>query len=62
VLRRVLPGLWRMFAIKSATDARLPAAATPPPGALRREVAGYLWGPVLYFRARRSVKQLAGRR
>lgn len=61
VLRRVLPGLWRMFAIKSATDARLPTEATPPPGALRREVAGYFWGPVLYFRARRSVKQLAGR-
>ncbi len=61
VLRRILPGLWRMVAIKSDTDARLPAQATPPRGALRKEVAGYLCGPVLYFQARRSVKQVAGR-
>ena len=61
VLRRVVPGVGRLFDIKSKTDARLLGKTAPPPGALRREVAGYICGPLLYFQAKRSVKQLASR-
>lgn len=61
VLRRVIPGVARLFAIKSKTDARLAGRTAAPPGALRREVAGYVCGPVLYFQALRSVRRLATR-
>lgn len=57
VLRRILPGFWRMFAIRSDTETRLAGKAKPPRGALRREIAGYAAGPLLYIRSRRNLKR-----
>jgi GT2 family glycosyltransferase len=60
VLRRIPLGVWRMAAINAQTTERLGsspdgAPAAKPPGALRREFAGFLAGPMLYLRARRAA-------
>lgn len=64
VLRRIPLGLWRMAAINAQTTERLGGAAgTPgakPPGALRREFAGFLAGPLVYRRARRAAGPAPG--
>jgi GT2 family glycosyltransferase len=56
VLRRIPAGLAKIAQIKSQTDERLTDAVPAPPGAMRREFAGYLAGPMLYARARHAAR------
>ena len=56
VLRRVPAGVTKIAQIKRSTELRLTDTVPAPAGALRREFAGYLAGPVLYARARRAVR------
>ncbi len=56
VLRRVPAGLAKMAGIKHTTNHRLADSACAPAGALRREFAGFLAGPILYARARRALR------
>ncbi|MGY2078728.1 glycosyltransferase family 2 protein [Modestobacter sp. SYSU DS0657] len=62
LLRRIPVGIARMGAIRAQTDERLPAGAAAPGGALLRELAGLVAGPVLYLRARRAVASAQPRR
>lgn len=55
LLRRLPAGLVRIAEIRRRTADRLGGGVAAPPGALRRELAGYLAGPVLYARARREA-------
>ena len=55
VLRRVPAGVLKIAQIKRQTEERLTDTIAAPSGAVRREFAGYLAGPVLYARARRAV-------
>jgi GT2 family glycosyltransferase len=56
VLRRLPAGATKMAQIRRSTKARLTDSVPPPPGALRREFAGFLAGPALYARARRAER------
>ncbi|MGX6605273.1 glycosyltransferase family 2 protein [Micromonosporaceae bacterium Da 78-11] len=56
VLRRVPAGVGKIAQIKRSTEQRLTDTVPAPAGALRREFAGYLAGPVLYARARRAAR------
>ncbi|MDR7279048.1 glycosyltransferase family 2 protein [Catenuloplanes atrovinosus] len=53
LLRRVPAGLVRVARIRRDTGRKLAGVAAPR-GAMRREFAGYLAGPLLYLRARRA--------
>lgn len=53
VLRRIPGGLARMVHIGAETRTRMEAPVAPPHGALRRELTGFVSGPVLYAKARR---------
>jgi GT2 family glycosyltransferase len=57
VLRRVPAGLRRVCRIAGQTGERLEGRAEPPKGVRRRELAGWVAGPVLYVRARGAVKR-----
>jgi GT2 family glycosyltransferase len=57
VLRRIPGGLARMLTIRSQTTARMPKEVDAPRGAWRREVAGFLAGPLLYVRATRAIRR-----
>ena len=61
VLRRVPAGLVKIARIRRQTAERLTASVPPPRGALRRELAGYLAGPLLYVRARQVTRRPAAR-
>ncbi|MFC7273509.1 glycosyltransferase [Paractinoplanes rhizophilus] len=54
LLRRVPAGLIRIAQIRSRTNERLGATVAAPAGAMRRELTGFLAGPLLYLRARRA--------
>lgn len=56
VLRRIGAGLPRVMAIRSSTAARLGAGVQRPSGAMRRELAGFAVGPLLYLLAMRTVR------
>jgi GT2 family glycosyltransferase len=51
VLSRVPAGLMKIATVRGNTRERLDG--TPPPGALRQELAGFVCGPLLYLKARR---------
>ncbi|WP_433300437.1 glycosyltransferase [Actinoplanes sp. CA-030573] len=55
LLMRVPAGVVKIARIRTQTNKRLNDTIAPPSGAMRREFAGYLAGPVLYLRARRAV-------
>jgi hypothetical protein len=55
VISKVPAGLIRMGRIRRGTSARLAAPASRSRRLLSREFAGYLAGPVLYVRARRTA-------
>lgn len=57
VLRRIPLGVLRISAIYGSTRSRLGPPATPPRGAMLREICGYLGGPVLYLKERRRVRR-----
>jgi GT2 family glycosyltransferase len=56
VLGRIPLGLRRMAAIRTHTRERLADPVAAPRGAMLREFLGFGAGPVLYLRARRSVR------
>lgn len=56
VLRRLGAGLPRLVAIHSTTAVRLGAGVQRPSGAMRRELAGFAMGPLLYLLALRTVR------
>ena len=56
LLRRAPAGVLRIVRIRNQTHERLGPAVTPPAGAMRREFAGFLAGPLLYLRARRALR------
>ena len=61
VLRRLPRGLLRITKIKAQTGERLATrSARAPEGAMRREMAGFGAGPVLYLRARRGLREPLG--
>jgi glycosyltransferase involved in cell wall biosynthesis/peptidoglycan/xylan/chitin deacetylase (PgdA/CDA1 family) len=61
LLRRVPAGIAKIAQIRRQTNDRLSDTVAAPPGALRREFAGYLAGPLLYTRARLAVRASGGR-
>lgn len=54
VLRRIPVGMARMVHIGAETRTRMEAAVPAPRGALRREMSGFVSGPLLYARSRRT--------
>ncbi|GIE17003.1 hypothetical protein Ahu01nite_001050 [Winogradskya humida] len=59
ILLRLPYGVIKMAKIPFATNQRLQAEHSAPPGALRREIAGLAAGPFLYARSRRNVHAAA---
>ena len=59
VLARIPAGAMRMARIRRETERRLDRHTAAPGGAVRREFAGYLAGPVLYCQARWDERSVA---
>ncbi|WP_433374052.1 glycosyltransferase [Actinoplanes sp. CA-142083] len=57
LLKRVPAGLLKIAQIRTQTNARLGDAVAAPAGAMRRELTGFLAGPLLYLRARRALER-----
>ncbi len=60
VLRRIPRGVARIARIRAQTQERLTDGVPRPAGAVRRELSGFVTGPVLYLRARRAVQRASG--
>jgi hypothetical protein len=57
LLKRVPAGLIKIAQIRTRTNERLGDTVAAPPGAMRRELTGFLAGPLLYLRARRALER-----